>query len=128
MKNRVPCGMRRHPVFISDGWLAKFDSDATAAGKGDLQLGVGGDDGLGYLVALGILVPGCVLSVGVDGGGVFLSFGQGELGEVDDGGAGVLVVVFHVLLEDAGGVVHRAAHDAGEGQDGGVLGRVAYRV
>ena len=37
-------------------------------------------------------------------------------------------VKFHVLLENAGGVVHRAAHDTGEGQDGGVLGRVAYGV
>ena len=91
MKNRVPCGMRRHPVFISDGWLAKFDSDATAAGKGDLQLGVGGDEGLGDLVALGILVPGGVLAVGVDGGGVLLAFGQGELREVDGRSALILV-------------------------------------
>ena len=36
MKNRVLCGMRRHPVFISAGGLTKFDSDAAAAGQGNL--------------------------------------------------------------------------------------------
>ena len=91
MKNRVPCGMRRHPVFISDSGLTKFDSGSAAAGQGDLQLGVRGDEGLGDLVTLGILVPGCVLSVGVDGGGVLLALCQGQLGEVDGRSALILV-------------------------------------